>query len=241
MTMNLFTRRAVLLAATALTLAACGNAESDTSANNTSGDALREMSLGSPDAPVTLVEYASITCPHCKTFHEEIMPTLKATYIAEGQLRYVFNDFPTPPQNIAVAGAAIGRCVGEDKYFDVLDDLFENQTGIMSAARAGAAKAALEAVAGRHGLSPEEFETCINNPDIRKEIVDIVMQGEDLGVRSTPTLFLNGERLTTAYSHTLQGLSELIDAELGIEPPVEPDAAEEPAEDDTAPELIEGE
>jgi protein-disulfide isomerase len=221
MTRLSFTRRAAIIAATAFTLAACGNADDGGGATNTSGpseNGLKEMSLGSPDAPVTLVEYASITCPHCKIFHEDVLSVIKAKYIAEGQVRYVFNDFPTPPQNIAIAGAAIGRCAGDDKYFDVLDDLFTNQAGILSAARAGAAKGALEAVALRHGLTKAEFETCINDPAIRRDIVDIIMQGDSLGVTSTPTIFLNGKELTTAASRTPEGLSALIDAELGIEP-----------------------
>ncbi len=237
MTRLSITRRAAILAATAFALVACGNADDGAPApsDRNSGSGLKEMTLGSPDAPVTLVEYASNTCPHCKTFHENVMPTIKANYIDTGKVFFVFNDFPTPPQNIAIAGAAIGRCAGPDKYFDVLDDLFENQAGIISAARAGAAKAALEAVALRHGLSKAEFETCIDDPAIRREIVDIIMQGDSLGVTSTPTLFLNGRELTTPASRTPEGLSALIDAELGIAPP-EGDAANETA--DTADDEI---
>lgn len=225
MTIPSFTRRAAILAASAFTLVACGNADDGATANPISGNSgdANEMSLGAADAPVVLVEYASITCPHCKSFHEDVMPTIKADYIAKGQLRYVFYDFPTPPVNIAVAGAAIGRCAGDDKFFDVLDDLFENQAGIMSAARAGAAKGALEAVAARHGLDSAAFDSCLENTDVRRAIADGVQKGEAQGVRSTPSLFLNGIELTTAASRTADGLSAIIDEALGIEPAPETD------------------
>ena len=218
MTRLSFTRRAAILAASAFTLVACGNGDDGATANPISGSDANEMSLGSADAPLVLVEYASITCPHCKSFHEDVMPTIKTNYIETGQLRYVFYDFPTPPVNIAVAGAAIGRCAGSDKFFDVLDDLFENQAGIMSAARAGAAKGALEAVAARHGLDSAAFDSCLENTDIRRAISDGVQRGESLGVRSTPSLFLNGTELTTVASRTPDGLSAIIDEALGIEP-----------------------
>ena len=233
MTRLSFTRRAAIFAVSAFTLVACGNGDDGATANPISGGDANEMSLGSADAPLVLVEYASVTCPHCKQFHEDVMPTIKANYIETGQLRYVFYDFPTAPVNIAVAGAAIGRCAGGDKFFDVLDDLFENQAGILSAARAGAAKGALEAVAARHGLDKAEFESCLENTDIRRAISDGVQRGESLGVRSTPTLFLNGTELTTVASRTPDGLSAIIDEALGIEPAAEdnPDESNNEASD----------
>ncbi len=170
--------------------------------------------LGNPDAAVTLIEYASLTCGHCKTFHEEVMPTIKQDYIASGKVKFVFREFPTDPVNIAVIGFAIARCAGPDGYFPALDDFFGNQNEIFTEARDGRALEALQAYGERNGTSKDNFETCINSEDIRRAISKSVITGRDGGVISTPTLILNGETLTTGESRTPEGLSAIIDAAL---------------------------
>lgn len=216
--MTLFSRRNALIALAALGLVACGDTATQSS-RTTSGapaGALEEMSIGSEDAPVTLVEYASVTCGACAQFHRDVYPTIKEDYIDTGKVRFVFREFPTPPEELAMAGFVIARCAGEDAYFDVLDDLFQNQMGIIQAARSGAARSAMMAVAERHGIEGEAaFEACLNDVDIRKAIADIVLAGEAAGVNSTPTLLLNGRKLeNTLQSRTADGLSALIDAEV---------------------------
>lgn len=233
MPVTTFTRRAAMAALTLLAVGACGNANGDAGPGQTaSNGALQEMSLGDPDAPVTLIEYASPTCPACKQFHETVVPTLKADYVETGKVHYVFREFPTAPANVAIAGFAIARCAGTERYFDVLDDLFANQQGILAAARQGAVRPALQAVAERHGIVGEAaFDACLEDRDIRRAIADIVMTGEEVGVTGTPTLILQGRKLEpTVQSRTPEGLSRLIDAELmalDIEPPTR---AGEPAE-----------
>ncbi|MEL6285861.1 MAG: thioredoxin domain-containing protein [Pseudomonadota bacterium] len=208
-------RRVVIAALAATALAACGSANGDNTPAS-SGSALNEMVLGDPNAPVTLVEYASVTCGACYQFHMDVMPTIKERFIEPGHVKFAFREFPTPPVNVAVAGFAIARCAGPDKYFDVLDDLFESQPGIIQAARQGAVLPALEAVAARHGIVGEEaFDTCINDREIRQAIADVVLTGEEFGVTVTPTLILQGERLENSMrSRTPEGLSMLIEAEL---------------------------
>ena len=232
--MTQFFPRALLAALSLILIPACGNAngqdgEAD-SAAAPEGSALSEMFQGDADAPVTLIEYASVTCGACKQFHETVYPALKTRYVDTGKLRYVFREFPTPPEDIALAGFALARCAGPDRYFEVLDDLFEHQVGIIQAARNGAAASALAAVGERHGIEGEDaFRACINSREIRRAMADVILTGEEYGVNATPTLILQGEKLETSrQSRTAEGLSGLIDAELmalGIEPPAAPDDA----------------
>ncbi len=209
-----FSRRAALAAVAAIAFAGCGAADGDTSQTAALEPSLGEMSLGPDDAPVTLIEYASLTCGHCKDFHETVLPRIKQDYIEPGRIRFVFREFPTQPAELALAGFAVARCAGEDKYFDVIGDFFANQGDIFEEARAGRALEALQALGARHGVGGAAFETCRNDLEVRRAIADIVVAGEAAGVNATPTLILNGERLTTAASRTPDGLASLIEAAL---------------------------
>jgi len=217
-----------IAAAAALALAGCS--AGDNSAAQTAGPSDEQASsylseayfdeteagvvLGNPDAAVTLVEYASLTCGHCKTFHEDVIPTIKRDYIATGKVKFVFREFPTDPVNVAVIGFAIARCAGPEGYFAALDDFFGNQDAIFNEAREGRALEALQAYGERNGTSESVFETCINSEDIRRDISKSVITGRDAGVNSTPTLILNGEKLVTGESRTPEGLSAIIDVVL---------------------------
>ncbi|MCI4645200.1 MAG: DsbA family protein [Hyphomonadaceae bacterium] len=243
------TRRATLSAFALLALAACGNANGDAGSAGGVRNAetgLPDIVMGDPDAPVTLVEYASVTCPACLGFHETVMPTIKEDYVETGKVKFIFREFPTPPQNVAIAGFALARCAGEDQYYDVLDDLFDSQPGILAAARQGAVIPALKAVAERHGISGDAaFDDCINNSQIRQDIADVILSGDEYQIMSTPTLILQGHKLDNSMqSRTPDGLSALIDLELaalGIEtgdteaesPEPAVEEAETPAEGDS--------
>jgi len=220
------TLRAALIAAAAMFTASCSQAGGET-ATATSGSAMdarfieKGIEYGSADAPVTLVEYASLPCGHCKTFHETVMPTIKENYIKTGKVKFIFREFPTPPVQIALAGFVTARCAGETRHMSVLDDFFASQDEIFEATRAGQAEAALVQLAGRHGLSETQFRTCIEDLDIRRDIASSIEAGEADGVNSTPTLILNGVKLGSIESRTVEGLSALIDAQLEQPAPVE--------------------
>ena len=230
------------------TLAACGGASDANDGKPTTGSlpstTFEIQSLGNEDAPVVMVEYASVTCVHCAHFHNEILPDLKPR-IEAGELRLEFREFLTAPGDIAMAGFQIARCAGDDKYFEVLEDLFSNQTGIMTAARNRAGRGALLAVAQRHGLNEEQFNVCVRDQKLFDFIDSTMNTGIELGVNSTPTLIIDGEFVDrTAY--TAEGLNALIDQKLGIEPAVEEEAeaaevveeteAETPTPEETATE-----
>ncbi|MEO0816378.1 MAG: thioredoxin domain-containing protein [Pseudomonadota bacterium] len=246
--MRPFSRRAALSAFALFALTACGSANGDDTGPGaeTNADGVVDMVLGDANAPVTLIEYASVTCGACLQFHQQVMPTIKEDYVETGLVKFVFREFPTPPQNVAVAGFALARCAGPDKYHDVIDDLFDAQPGILAATRQGAVKPALMAIGERHGIVGEEaFDACISDRDIRQTIADVILTGDDYAVQSTPTLILQGNKLENTFqSRTPEGLSELIDLELaalGIErateetPEEEADAGAKTPEE-TAPE-----
>ena len=107
-----------------LGVAACGPTESTSPAAPADAKLqLQDIVLGNPNAPLTLIEYASWTCAACLDFHNRIMPDIRAEYIDTGQVKLIFREFPTAPANLSVAGFVIARCAGPDKYFDVVDEL----------------------------------------------------------------------------------------------------------------------
>ena len=148
-----------------------------------------DIPLGAEDAPVTIIEYASMTCSHCATFHRETMPRLMSEYIDTGKVRLIFREFPL--DNLALRASMVARCAGPEKFYGFLDVLFKQQ-------RAWAASSdpikALERIARFGGLKKVEFEQCMNNRELSQEIAASRFYGSnEMGVQATPTLFINGE------------------------------------------------
>ncbi|MGC1465787.1 MAG: DsbA family protein [Pseudolabrys sp.] len=156
--------------------------------------ALSEMSLGSDKAPVTIVEYASMTCPHCAHFQETTFPELKKQYIDTGKVRYILREFPLDP--IAAAGFMLARCSGTDdanKYFAMVDTLFRQQSE-------WAVQKPLQpmlAIAKQAGLTEQTFNACLANQKLLDGIEAVRQRGiDEYGVNSTPTFFINGKKQT---------------------------------------------
>ena len=214
-----FTRRAAAAALTAIFLTACGGANTGNAQGGTSeaGDlALTDISIGSEDAPVTVVEYASWTCPACLQFHTDVIPMLKSDYVDTGKVKFVFREFPTPPANISVAGFALARCAGEESYYNVVDDMFAAQTKILNLARSGGdIEGAMRNLASSYGIEGEGFNECLSNKDVTYAIGESVMKGDSQGVNSTPTVFVNGEKLQGFEWRNADGMRAVLNAELG--------------------------
>ncbi|MFK4057663.1 MULTISPECIES: DsbA family protein [unclassified Brevundimonas] len=197
-------RRAAL---TAAALAAMATVAGCTA--KTGGAAQGDMGMGAgEDAKVTVVEYASVTCGHCAVWNEEVWPEFKTKYVDTKKVRYVFREFPTPPQDIAVAGFLIARCAGPDKYFDVVHDIMASQKEWMAGV---APRTTLFRAAAAAGLSQEQTEACISDKAAIEEMSNRIKAGIDAGVTGTPTFLVNG---TKVLDSSLSGLSEAIDAEL---------------------------
>ncbi|HEY1073638.1 DsbA family protein [Brevundimonas sp.] len=197
-------RRAAL---TAAALAAMATVAGCTA--KTGGAAQGDMAMGAgEDAKVTVVEYASVTCGHCAVWNEEVWPEFKTRYVDTKKVRYVFREFPTPPQDIAVAGFLIARCAGEDKYFDVVHDIMASQKEWQAGVPP---RNTLFRAAAAAGLSQEQTEICIRDKAAIEEMSNRIKAGIDAGVTGTPTFLVNG---TKVLDSSLSGLSEAIDAEL---------------------------
>jgi protein-disulfide isomerase len=151
-------------------------------------DPLGDVSQGDANAPVTIVEYASMTCPHCAHFHETTYPELKKKYIDTGKVRFIFREFPLDP--LAAAGSMLARCAGQDKYFPLIDALFAQQKDWV----VQKPLAPMLAIAKQAGFTQETFDKCLAN----QQMLDGIEAGrtravQKLNVNSTPTFFINGK------------------------------------------------
>jgi protein-disulfide isomerase len=155
---------------------------------------LPDMFLGPKDAAVTVTEYASMTCPHCAAFTKDVYPKLKEAFIDTGKIRYVFREFPLDIK--AAAGSMLSRCIAKDdaaKYFAVTELLFKTQEEWVMKDTA----ASLTRIGKQAGLSQEQVEACLKDQALLDKIAaDQKFANEVLKVNSTPTFFINGEKLT---------------------------------------------
>lgn len=215
--------RAGLVAFSMAMIAACNGATSDGPSSTPSealGDVILGHAKGDANAPITIIEYASPTCPACKYWHEEVGPTVQEKYVETGKVRFIFREFPL--NEIDVAAYAMARCAGEGNYFNVLDDLFANQNGIRDAAAQGVAKVALLGIGSDYGIEDEEaFDACTNNKEIRNALVDTFQTAENYGVSGTPTFVVNNEVIKYENFRTAEEASAYLNDLLGENAPVE--------------------
>jgi protein-disulfide isomerase len=200
--MHLPRRASKLFASLALlgglaTLAACNN---NSPAGGGAGalskyEVASDISQGSKDAKVVVVEYASVTCPHCANFHNNVLPAIKEKYIKTGKVRYVFREFPTPPVELAMAGHAIARCAGGDKRDLVISTIMRQQPDLFAQAQGPTgAEQYFKTLASSVGMNDDQFKACLSNEEVLKTLVDVREGGVKAGITGTPTLFINGEK-----------------------------------------------
>jgi len=166
--------------------------------------ALGDRVLGKDDAPVTIVEYASMTCPHCAAFHEKAYPELKKRYIDTGKVRFIFREFPL--DTLAAAAAMLARCADKDKYFPLIETLFQHQ-------REWAVQnpiPPLMGIAKQAGFTEEKFNACLSDQKMLDAIeAERNRASKQFGVNSTPTIFVNGQMQRGIA--TIDDLAKLID------------------------------
>ena len=150
---------------------------------------LGDMTMGKKDAPVVVIEYASMTCPHCADFNDKTFPELKKTYIDTGKVYYISRPFPF--DSAATAAFMLAYCAGPERYFGFVDVLFEQQRQWILA---DDPMAALEKIARQGGFSKEQFQQCMQNGEVFDHISKVAKRGaEEFNIRSTPTFFINGQ------------------------------------------------
>ena len=168
-------------------------AQSATAADVAKPVSLPDMALGPADASVTIVEYASMTCPHCAAFTENVFPKIKSEFIDTGKIRFVFREFPLDIK--AAAGSMLARCIAKDdaaKYFAVIDLLFKQQTEWAGPKTTEI----LKRIGKQAGLSEQNVEDCLKDQALLDKIAaDQKYASEVLKVDSTPTFFINGEKI----------------------------------------------
>ena len=150
--------------------------------------------LGSPDAPITIVEYASLTCPHCAHFTNEVLPEIKKEWIDTGKAKLVLRDFPLDEP--ALRAAMIARCAPPDRFYAFADTFFGSQD---KWAGARDYREALARLAKLGGMGKDEFDACLKNTTLENKIVEQrLIASKELDVNSTPTFFVNGGKFTGA-------------------------------------------
>lgn len=156
-----------------------------------------DMSLGNSNAKIEVLEYASLSCPHCAHFNETIFPTLKSKYIDTGKVHYTLKEMLTEPMQVAAAGFIMARCAGPQKYFTVVDQVFRSQPRWTQ----GNIKPILLEIGIANGLDEAKFTACITDQAAFDAINERAQRAAELdGVTGTPTLFINGQRIETPSS-----------------------------------------
>jgi len=201
-------RRAAMTAAALAamaTLSGCGDGKN--------AAAEGDMALGADEgAKVTVVEYASVTCPHCAAWQEQVWPAFKTRYVDTKKVRYVFRELPTPPVEVATAGFLLARCAGQDKYFDVVHQLMASQQEMA----AGGPRAWLLRTANAVGMNEQQFEQCVTDPKAIEAFEGRIRAAQNAGVTGTPAFFVNGTQIITPGGEgaSMEDLSRAIEAEL---------------------------
>ena len=156
---------------------------------------LGDKVLGSDKAPVTIVEYASVTCGACAAFHTQTYPTLKSKYIDTGKVRLIMREFPTAPAPVAIGGFMLARCANE-KYFPLLEAIFEQQRSWSQDPYNGFLRIARQA-----GFTQESFDACLKDSKVAEQIQQVAERGNvEFKVESTPTFFINGKKYVGVLS-----------------------------------------
>jgi len=151
------------------------------------------MTLGDPKAKVTVVEYASASCPHCARFNNQVFPAFKKKYIDTGKVFYVYREFLTDPVEVAAAGELLARCGGKDRYFAVLDDFFRGQA---KAYETGDIRGLLLSAGAKAGLTEAQVSACLGDQAAAQALRTRVQHyAETEGVELTPTFKINGQKL----------------------------------------------
>jgi protein-disulfide isomerase len=152
---------------------------------------LGDRVLGSATAPVVMVEYASATCHHCAEFHNTILPTIKSEFVDTGKVKLIFREFPL--DQVAMAVFMLARCLPEDRYFPVIEQIFAKQDIWTKGNKPAEAFKIMET----EGMTKPQFDACLKRTDLAKSIYEFMQKSSsDFAIKGTPAIFINGKLLT---------------------------------------------
>ncbi len=168
---------------------------------------LGEQVLGKDDAPITIIEYASMTCPHCASFHETTYPEMKKRYVDTGQVRFIFREFPL--DSVAATASMLARCAGKDRFFPLIEVLFKQQN-TWAVGPPASPLPPLLAIVKQAGFTEESFNACLQDQKVLDGIKWSYERASQLGVQSTPSFFING-KLQPGGFMTIERLEKLLE------------------------------
>jgi protein-disulfide isomerase len=152
---------------------------------------LDDIVLGSESAPVTIIEYASMTCPHCAAFEVQVFPKLKEKYIDTGKVRFIMRLYPTQPVPLSVAAFMLARCAGPDKFYPLIETLFQQQAKWV----VREPLPPLLNIAKQAGFTQQSFDACLKDEALYKNVQQVAERGgTKFKVDSTPTFYINGKK-----------------------------------------------
>ena len=185
--------------------------QADTSAADSATSEVLEMVLGDENAPVTVVEYASYTCPHCRNFHEQVFGELKANYIDTGKIKFVYREVYF--DKFGLWAGMIARCAGPDRYFGVTDLLYEKQAEWLASRNDAQIAADLRKIGLSAGMTGEQLDACLADGAKAQAMVEVFQANAEAdSVRSTPTFIIDGESYTNM---NYADFSAILDERLG--------------------------
>ncbi len=171
---------------------------------------IADMSLGNPDASVTVIEYASFTCPHCASFHANVMPQLKAEYIDTGKINFIHREVYF--DRYGLWAGMLARCGGEDRYFGLVDLIYERQRDWAGSNDPAAVAENLRRLGRTAGLSNDQVDACLQNGDVAQALVEVYQANATADdINSTPSFVINGQK----YSNmSFSDMAAIIDGKL---------------------------
>ncbi len=190
--MNKLFNAAAIAAATLFAASAASAQESEAPATNPGIERPGDRAIGDADAPLVLIEYASVACPHCAHWYEQNWPMVSDEFIDTGEVRFILREMLTGEPRLAMAGFLTARCADPELYYDAIHLLFDEQRAIFEAARDGGPRDQYVEIAAALGMNEREFDACLENQEMLNLVIADHEQAIADGVNGTPSFFFNG-------------------------------------------------
>jgi protein-disulfide isomerase len=194
----------------AMTLPGAANAQ-EAGSGEAADATVQEMVLGAEDAPVEMIEYASYTCPHCATFHDDVFEDIKRDYIDTGKVKFTYREVYF--DKYGLWGSLVARCGGEDRFFGITDMIYDTQETWSRAGSEAAIAEELRKIGRIAGLEGDQLEACLSNNEKARGLIEWYQaNAEEHGINSTPSFVIDGE---TYSNMSYDEFQEILDEKLG--------------------------